>query len=63
MQIFDFGLYSLNEIKHLDLSCSNDTVDTNQTELVQDLKRVPAGHSMLAEGTRNSLVKVIGICF
>lgn len=60
MQIFDFGLYSLNEIKHLDVSCSNDTVDMNHTELVQDLKRVPAGHPMLAE---DSLVKVIGIGF
>lgn len=51
MQIFDFGLYSLNDIKHLDVSCSNDTVDLNQTELVQDLKRVLAGHPMLAEGS------------
>lgn len=51
MQIFDFGLYSLNDIKHLDVSCSNGTVDMNQTELVQDLKRVLAGHPMLAEGS------------
>lgn len=60
MQIFDFGLYSLNDIKHLDVSCNNDTVDMNKTELVQDLKRVPAGHPMLAE---DSLAKIIGIDF
>lgn len=51
MQTFDFGLYSLNDIKHLDVACSEDSVDMNQTELIQDLKRVLAGHPLLAEGT------------
>ena len=51
MQTFDFGFYSRNDIKHLDVTCDNDADDMNQTELVQDLKSVLAGHPMLAEGS------------
>ena len=51
MQTFDLGFYSRNDIKHLDVTCDNDADDMNQTELVQDLKSVLAGHPMLAEGS------------
>lgn len=51
MQTFTFGIYSLAEIKHLDISIDVDEIDMNEHAIVQDLKQILTGNNHTPEGT------------
>lgn len=51
MQTYTFGIYSLNEIKHLDISTDVEGLDMNQLAIVADLKLVLTGYSLTPDGS------------
>lgn len=51
MQTYTFGIYSLKEIKYLDISTDVEGLDMNQLAIVSDLKLVLTGNSLTPDGT------------
>lgn len=51
MQTFTFGIYSLNTIKHLDITLDLDNVDMNACAIVEDLKAILTGNPYMREGS------------
>lgn len=51
MQKYTIGIYSLVDIKFLDITTDVDGVDMNQSAIIQDLKFVLTGHPQTPEGT------------
>ena len=51
MQTYTFGLYSLSDIEHLEITIDVDGVDMNQLAIVADLKAILTGNPFTLEGS------------